>query len=291
MGDSTDVNLRYQTDFLELTAGYGLTDNFAIGMQMLIGESCSDASLDTRNGFGSALATALTDPNGSFAYTDIDSHCESGVFAPIIGASWRVYDGKYDSLIFLPGVRLGGATDAYDPDVLFQPIIDDGTNDIIIRFDYFRDLTHGFDVAAQFEYAFALSDKRTMRGDQSNVAITPVAFREKLDRHAGDYALMDVELGYRFLNDQARVYIAYYIKDKDKDKYTSPSGLSTGFLETNSDYRDEEYRIGLNWDGVPAWQAGKIPLPFRAEINFWESFRGKNFFKYYFTEFKLTLAF
>ncbi|MDX1695146.1 MAG: hypothetical protein R3208_15375 [Ketobacteraceae bacterium] len=290
-GDSTDVDLRYQTEFLELTVGYGLTDNVAIGVQMLIGESCSDASLETQNGFGQLLGGALTDPDGNFAYSDIDSHCESGVFAPILGAAWRIYEGKYDSLIFLPGIRLGGATDAHDPDVLFQPIIDDGTDDIIIRFDYFRDLTHSFDIAGQFEYAYALPDERTMRVDQSGIPITPIAFKEKVERNAGDYALMDVEFGYRFLDDQARVYIAYYIKDKQKDKFQSDSGLSTEFLEENSDFRDEEYRIGFTWDGVPAWQAGTVPVPFKAEINFWESFRGKNFFKYYFTEFKVTLAF
>ena len=213
------------------------------------------------------------------------------MFAPIIGAAWRVYDGKYDSLVFIPGIRLGGLTDVYDPDKLFQPLIDDGANDIIIRFDYFRDLTFQLDIAAQIEYGINLEDKREMRVPVSDLPITPIAFKEKLERDVGDYTLLDIELGYRFMNRQARIYIAYYRKEKGKDEYSSPSGLSTQFLEKNSDFRDEEYRIGFNWDGVPTWQAGKIFFPFKAEINFWESFKGKNYFKYYFTEFKLTLAF
>ena len=112
-----------------------------------------------------------------------------------------------------------------------------------------------------------------------------------MDRDVGDYTILDVELGYRFLGDQARVFAAYYQKRKGKDSFKSPSGLSTDYLSEYSDFRDEEYRVGVNWNGIPAWQKGYIPLPIQVEVNFWESFRGKNSLKYYFNEVKVTVAF
>ncbi|MAM87235.1 MAG: hypothetical protein CME36_08000 [unclassified Hahellaceae] len=291
VGDSSQVELSFETNFIEITAGHGITDDLAVGVRLPLVDSCSDAKVGTRNGSGDVLSAALTAQAGPFAYEDVGSHCDSGLVAPIVGAFWRIHSSGRDSLFFMPGIRLGRMTDKNDPDILFQPIADDGANDLILRFDYFRDLGYRFDLAVQLEHGINLSDRQTLRVPQSMLSITPAAFKERLKRDVGDYTILDIEFGYRFLDDQMRVFAAYYQKNKGKDSYKSPSGQSTFYLSDNSDFRDQEYRIGLNWNGIPAWQRGALPLPIQLELNFWESFRGKNALKYYYNEFKVSLAF
>lgn len=318
LGDVTG-SLRYETKFLEITAGYGLTDDFSVGVRLPVGESCSKASLQVANAnlgvnpaFDPSQPVALpnvpylpaTTPgitpfssmdlsnflkSGSYSYSDVNSHCESGLMGPVFGASWRVYQGEYDSLIFLPGVRLGRLTDKADADVLFQPIIDDGSNDIILRMDYYRDLQHALDLTVQLEYNIQLDDKKTRRIPSSALPLATV--KERLERDLGDFVILDVELGYRFWNDQLRVFTAYYQKSKDGDSYSSSQGTNTQFLEQGTTFRDQEIRTGIYFDGVPAWRAGKLPFPLRLELNYWESFGGKNALKYHFTELHATFAF
>ena len=320
LGD-VEGRLSFETKFLEITAGYGLTDDLSLGFRLPIGESCSKAGLTLSNAtlgvnpafdptasvspanspflpsalpgvnaFSSADLDALL-KSSEFSYTDTNSHCESGLMGPIFGASWRVYKGEYDSLILLPGVRLGRLTDKADADVLFQPIIDDGSNDIILRADYYRDLQHALDLTVQLEYNIQLRDRKTVRVPDSPLALSAASSKQRLKRDLGDFVILDIELGYRFWNDQLRVFTAYYHKYKDRDSYTSSLGTDTQFLERNTTFRDQEIRTGIYYDGVPAWRAGKLPFPLRLELNYWESFDGKNSLKYYFTELSATFAF
>jgi hypothetical protein len=281
-------SLKFETKFVEITAGYGLADDLSLGFRFPVGESCSKASLDLA-GAPVTVETLLMDPQFGFAYTDIDSHCDSGLMGPVLGAAWRIYKGEYDSLVFLPGVRLGRLTDKTDADVLFQPIVDDGSNDIILRTDYYRDLQNALDLTVQFEYNIQLKDKKTRRIPSS--ALPLASIKERVERDLGDYVILDVELGYRFWNDQLRIFTAYYQKSKDGDSYSSSQSTNTQFLEQGTTFRDQEVRTGIYFDGVPAWRAGKLPFPLRLELNYWESFGGKNSLKYHFTELHATFAF
>lgn len=299
-------NLKYRTRVTDVTAGYGFTDDLSAGFKIPFGESCSDVSLSVAPGNVGFTSTGGIAPVGAgglplddaglnalltsqFGYTQVGSNCVDGVYGATAGVAWRAYDGQYDSLILLPGIRFGSLDDQHDPDNLFQPIIDDGSNDIILRADYYRDLRNSLDLVVQFEYDIQLEDKQTMRIPNSTLPLA--SSKEKLKRDLGDYFIFDVELGYRFWQDQLRIFAAYYHRNKDGDKYSSPTGRSTQFLEQGTTLVDHEIRAGIYYDGVPAWRQGKLPLPLRLELNHWKSTGGQNNLKFHFTEFHVTFAF
>ena len=67
-----------------------------------------------------------------------------------------------------------------------------------------------------------------------------------------------------------------YLFDKSTDRYTSPRGQNTQFLELNTDSRDQQWHIGLRWLGQRYWKEKRLPSPVIVDFKYSQSYGGKN---------------
>ncbi|MDP2253275.1 MAG: hypothetical protein Q8J60_03740, partial [Thiobacillus sp.] len=53
----------------------------------------------------------------------------------------------------------------------------------------------------------------------------------------------------------------------------------TSALTANTVTVADQWRLGVSWSGISAWQAGKLPLPLIVKLEMQDTFDGRNFVK------------
>jgi hypothetical protein len=256
------------TEYGELMFGYGVTENLTVGAIIPFARTTNHVRMSVDGGIGTAgLQSVLTGPLG---YDPLETTASSGLGDPTLGALWRFHKRENDSAILGFGVRFGVSPED-DPDNLVDVPPGDGSTDLRYRLEYFRDLGQGFDLRLLAEYQVQLADEVTLR--PGNPLTTPVS--ERLDRNLGNYWEYDLELG-KSVGDW-RVSATWHRYQEEPDRYTSKIGADTSFLMANTDTLADQYRIGLTWSGIRAWQAGRLPLPLIVKLEVQDAWRGRNF--------------
>ena len=303
-------NTRFSTDVetrrVELTVGYGVTDNLTLGFIIPYGEVKTRARLSVSGGnigfnpaFDPALPVGtsnspllpvglgpsepvgtagvqqiLSDPAFGLAYRPITSTRWKGLGDPTLGLLWRFYKSARDSLILGTGVRIGLARDI-DNDDLLQVPMDDGTTDYRLRMEYYRDLRSGLDLKLATEYTYQFADRVTRRVPVAGSLLAPANSKETLDRQLGDYWEYDIGIGKAFAD--WRVAATWHRYVKSADQYTSSVGTDTRALSANTDLFANQWRASVSWSGIHAWQDGHLPLPLIIQLEIQETYEARNF--------------
>jgi len=216
----------------------------------------------------------ISDPAFGYGYAPVGDTSASGLSDPTAGVLWRYYKDDHSSALLGVGMRFGVANPG-NPDSLTEIPIGDGSNDLRLRLEYFRDLGGDFDLHLLAEHFVQLADRVTLRVPQPGQLLATALSKERLRRDLGDYQEYDMELGHRWGNWRASATGHFYIKGQDK--YTSDFGTNTSMLENNTNIRANQWRAGLSWSGINAWQAGDIPLPLIIKFEMQDTYSGYNF--------------
>ncbi len=303
---TTVFEAEVKTKRVELTLGYGLSDDLTIGVIIPFGKVTTQAKFNVEGGnigfnpaFNSALPSSptnpallpvglgptipvgttgvqsiLSDPAFGFAYQPLKTTHWEGLGDPTLGVLWRVYKSPIDSLIIGGGIRFGLASDI-DPDDLLQQPIDDGTTDLRARVEYYRDLSQGFDLKLAAEYTYQSEDKVTRRIAAPNDLLALESSKESLNRKLGNYQEIDIGIG-KVIGDW-RVSTTWHRYVKSSDSYQSSVSTDTSSLEKNTSLFANQWRATVSWSGIKAWQNGDLPLPLIIQLEIQKTYDAKNF--------------
>ena len=256
------------TEFTELMFGYGISEDLTLGAIIPYARTQNHVNFSVSGGIGTAgMQSVLT---GALGYKPLRSATVSGWGDPTVGALWRFHKTERESAVVALAVRFGIARED-DPDDLMDVPPGDGSTDIRARLEYFRDLGSGFDLRLMGEYQMQTPDEVTLRPGNPLTS----ARKEKLRRDLGDYQEYDVELGKTIGN--WRLSATWHRYQEEIDRYYSRIGSDTSFLMANTDVHVDQYRLGLTWSGIRAWQAGQIPLPLIIKLEMQDVLRARNF--------------
>lgn len=254
------------TEFVELMLGYGISEDLTVGAIVPWARTTSQLHLRemTPGGIAGVQGTLA-----ALGYRPLASRAVSGLGDPTLGALWRFHRGAQDSAILGFGLRMGLAVDD-DPDHLADIPPGDGSTDLRFRLEYFRDLGSGWDLRLLGEHQVQMPDTVMARPGG-----TFSSTREKLKRNLGDYQEFDVELGKTW--GDWRLAGTWHRYQEEADRYTSRLGSDTRALSANTETLADQYRFGITWSGVRAWQAGKLFMPLIVKLEIQDAFRGRNF--------------
>jgi hypothetical protein len=301
---TTSLSAEARFERLELTFGYGLTENLTLGAIVPMGRSQTNVDFSVLGGnvgwnpafdptapigpanypfapvgFGATepLGTAgvqqvLTDPIFGFAYQPAQTTSRSQMCDPTLGALYRFHRSSKDSATLGLGVRFGVARD--DPDDLFDVPLDDGSDDLLGKIEYFRRLGTGYDLRALVKRTVQTSDRVEKRVPVPGTLLATASTKETLDRDLGDYWEYDLEIGKSL--GPWRLSGTWHRWDKARDRYSSPSGQDTSVLEINTGILADQWRMGLSWSGVESWRSGSLPLPIVVKLEMQDTYRGRN---------------
>lgn len=261
------LDTRAVTEYTELLLGYGVTDDLTVGIIVPYTRTTTHVRFGVDGGIGNAGMQAVL---AGLGYRTPRTVSVAGFADPTVGVLWRFHKSPVDSAILGFGVRFGIARND-DPNDLFDIPPGDGSTDLRSRFEYFRDLGHGFDLHLLAEYQVQLPDH--VRARPGNPLTT--ASVERLRRNLGDYWESDVEIGKRFGN--WRLSATWHRYQEKPDRYRSPSGADTSALSAHTDTRADQMRLALSWSGIEAWQGGRLPLPLVVKLEVQDAVRGQNF--------------
>ncbi len=303
---TSSLNSRADVKLVQIVMGYGLTEDVTLGFYVPYVKTRSQIDFTVAGGnvgFNTAfnpaqpasssnsplapvgygavapLGTAgvkqlLTDPAFGYGYAPIETTQTSGFGDATAGALWRYYKDQKSSAIFAAGVRFGIAK-GDNPDSLVDIPVDDGSNDLRVRMEYFRDLGHEFDLRLLAENTTQLADRASMRVPQPGQLLATASSKEKLQRNLGDYREYDIELGRRWSD--WRTSATWHRYTKSGDRYRSDLGTDTSALQTNTQIRADQWRAGISWSGINAWREGKSPIPAIVKLEMQETYAGYNF--------------
>lgn len=267
LGGRLQLGTHVVTEYTELMLGYGLTENLTLGAIVPYARTTTHVRFGVAGGGGTAGMGAVL---AGLGYKPPRTTAVAGLSDPTLGMLWRFHKSERDSAILGLGVRLGMAK-ADDPDDLFDVPPGDGSTDLRLRGEYFRDLGQDFDLRLLGEYQIQLPDHVMMRPGNPLTTLS----KERLKRDLGDYWESDVEIGKRFGN--WRLSATWHRYQEASDRYWSARGSDTRFLSANTDTVADQLRLGIGWSGIEAWRAGWLPMPLIVKLEMQDAVRGRNF--------------
>ena len=270
------VKTRTHVDFSVAGGNTGFNPAFNPGLPM---SPTNFPFAPVGGGAAAPLGTAgvkqlISDPVFGYGYAPVADNETSGLSDSTAGILWRCFKDQQSSALLGVGMRFGIAK-GDNPDSLVDIPIGDGSNDIRLRLEYFRDLGNDFDLHLLAENFTQLADHADMRVAQSGQLLAPASSKERLRRNLGDYQEYDIELGHRW--DDWRASVTGHLYTKAADRYTSDLGADTSALEANTKVRADQWRASISWSGVNAWQQKKIPLPLIVKLEMQDTYGGRNF--------------
>lgn len=287
---------------MEFTLGYGLTEDLTIGAIVPYGEVCSQINIGFKGGniganplFNPNLPVGVTNSpyapvalgaiplntaslnqiitSPQYGYKTIKSRCHESFGDPVVGILWRVFNTDYNALVAGVGGRIG-VVEQDDPDDLFDIPLDNGNNDFLAQLEYFHVLPYDFDLRLMVKYTLQTEDEIKARvGSSSNSILIPVSQKRTVKRDLGDFFEYDIELGKRIGDWRLSGTLHLWRKEKDSFRYAG-SGIKA--LEKNTEIEADQWRVKLAWSGVNAWRQGYLPMPLVVQLEYQNTFSGKN---------------
>ncbi|MGB1110792.1 MAG: hypothetical protein ACPG4N_10580, partial [Gammaproteobacteria bacterium] len=291
---TTDLDQSVRAKRVEIKLGYGISRNLTAGVILPFGRVCSRVSVSTSGatvgnnplfnpaapiavgnfpfapvaGPVTALNTAgaidvLTNPIYGLEYKAPQNRCEDTWGDPTVGFLWRAHESEQDDLILGLGLRLGLAKED-DPDDLFDAPLSDGSTDLVMRAEHFRDWGGGWDTRLNLELNVQTEDHVTRRVPTSSTDLLPTAAsKREVARDMGDWMQADIELGHSW--DNWRVSGTAHFFRKGSDRY-SANGISLPTLEKDTHQIANQWRLSVSWSGADAYRAGHLPLPVAVKL-------------------------
>ena len=301
---TTALSTEVTTKRVELTLGYGVTQDLTVGgiinfgsTQNQVGVSLAGGNVgwnpqfDANQAVGvnnfpfaplttgavAAMTPAdinqiLANPAFGYEYAPLAGSKTSGPGEVIVGAMWRFHKSHHDNLVWGLGLRKSLA-DADDPDNLFDVPLDDGSDDLLTQLEYFRHWA-AVDLRGLIKRTIQSSDEVIMRVPAPGEVLATAVSKEKLNRNLGNFWEYDLELGYRWSD--WRTSATWHRWQKSADHYSSNLGSNTTALEANTNIDTNQWRLALSWSGINAWKEGNIPMPLVVKLELQETYEGHN---------------
>jgi len=289
----------------QVTMGYGLTEDITLGIISNFGQSKTSVDFSVAGGNtgwnplynplapitpanfpfapvgGGALKamtatdinSILSNPAFGYGYKPVQSTKVRDLGTVLFGALWRFYKGEYGSLVAGLGVRKSFAGEN-DPDNLLDIPIDDGSNDVVARIEYYGQIASIFDARLMVKRTFQLSDRVTSRVAAPGQMLALAASKEVLDRNMGDIWEYDVEVGVSY--ESWRLSATWHRFLKKADHYFSARGQNVASLIQNTAQRTDQWRAGISWSGVDAWLNHEISVPLIIKLEMLDTPGGYN---------------
>ena len=255
------VDTRVTTDMTELMLGYGVSENLTVGMILPYARTTSRVTVS------GTQAAALQGSLSGLGYAPLQTTTASGLGDPTVGALWRFHKSARDSALLGVGIRFGSPVEDA-PNNLADIPPGDGSTDLRLRGEYFRDLGNGWDLRLMGEYQRQLADSVIARP-------TLLLPAEKLDRDLGDFWETDIEIGKSFGN--WRISGTWHRYKEAADRYTSRIGSDTSPLSSNTNTLADQLRLGLTWSGIQTWREGRLFMPLIIKLEVQDAVSGRNF--------------
>ncbi len=302
---TTEVSQRVAMQGAVVTYGYGLSADLSLGGYFSYGKSESKISLGMSGGtvgwnpaFNASQPTSqtnypfapvgagaseplgvagferlLTDPVFGYAYDSIQSEEHSGLGELVFGFVWRFHHTDDQGLVLSGGWRQGVA-DEDRADDLFDVPLDDGSDDLMMQLEWYRELGYGLDARLLGKRTVQTTDTRTMRVANTGL-LAPVSAREELKRDLSDQWDYEAELGYSWSTDW-RTGILWRRWQKEVDVYVSRVGTDTSAMSEHTNREANQWRLSLSWSGMSAYLAGVIPMPVIVRLEVQDTYQARN---------------
>jgi hypothetical protein len=303
------VDLEYKVQIFDFYLFYGLTDRLSIGAKIpyWFFKSDVDAEVDNTNAtvvknpflgtpgdpfMGSPLVPRSMVPEGlqdplttddvqslletEFGYKPIKTWKHDGLSDIEFGGRYQYYKSDNWRLAFLGALRAPtGRND--DPDNLVDFPFGTGSWGTLLHLNNDFIGWENFMLNGTFVYEHYFSHKQTLRiPDDANQPIT--ANKERVEVTPGDIIKFEFEGRYSFqpswILSLFYRYSRGYKSDVDGDE-----GLAYDQIEKESDFKEQQYRVGITYSTFPLFQAKEFPLPLTAKLYYRDRFAGENITK------------
>lgn len=304
LGDTVvgnDVSL----EGIKIALGFGVTEDLTLGGYFTHGRNRNDVAFDIAGGnvgwnplFDRSQAVGpanypfaavgmganeplgragfeqlLTDPAFGYAYDNISTAKHNGFGELVLGAVWRFYKDQRQGLVLGLGWREGIADDDR-PDDLFDIPLEDGSDDLMVHVDWYRELGHGLDSRWMVNRTLQTSDTRTMRVVSAGKLLAPISAKEDLKRDLGDIWEYALELGYSWSDWRTSATWRHW--QKGTDYYVSALGTDTSAMSENTHASLSQWRWSISWSGISAFQRSTIPLSVMVKLELQDTYDGRN---------------
>jgi hypothetical protein len=308
IGES-EVSLEYKVKIFDFYIFYGLTDRLSIGAKIpyWFFKSDVDAEVDNTNAtvvknpflgtpgdpfLGSPLVPrslvpeSLQDPvttqdvqnllETEYGYKPIKSWSHDGLSDIEFGGRYQYYRSDNWRLAFLGGLRAPTGKTG-DPDNLVDfPF---GTGSWAALFHLNNDFIgwKNFMLDGTFVYEYYFSHKETLRiPDDADQPIT--ANKERVKVTPGD--IIKVEFEGRYNLTPSWIFSLFYRYTRGlKWHVDGDQGFDYDQVEKDTDFKEQQYRVGITYSTFPLYQAKKFALPLTAKLYYRDRFAGENITK------------
>ena len=312
---NSDVEYEFNVQIFDFYLYYGLTDRLTIGAKLpywnfknnvtaRLDTSTATVGINSNPAIPSPIAplalgaTPLTTADiqqllkTEYGFDPVEDWSQSGFSDIEIGARYQYYRSENWQLAFTGSVLAPtGRTD--DPDSLVDQPFGSGTWGLsfYLNNDFTALQKYGLSFTGTFRYVYYFPTTRTVRVPEDvDQPIVGLENKEKVDLKIGSNFRFDLE-GRYLIYDGLSVFLFYRYSQKFKDSVSGDRGLAYEELEKQSDEKEQQYRIGLNYSTIPMYMKKEFPVPLEVRLFYRDRFAGENALKSQYIGLDLTVFF
>jgi hypothetical protein len=215
----------------------------------------------------------LTQSVYGFQYNRVASYGRTEILDPLIGARLKLSDTPEATTVFAPTLRIGLAPHA-DPNNLLDIPVAEGNNALKLGVEHARNLGGDWELRLFGQYTIQSPDEVTARARSAAEGMVPLSRTETLNRRLGNVLDASVEIGQRVDNWRLAARLEEAVKDQDH--FVSARHQDVSGLEAHTDTNSSILVLLANWNGIPAYREGRIPLPLLLSFQISRVLEGRN---------------
>jgi hypothetical protein len=312
---NSDVEYKYNVQIFDFYLFYGLTDRLTLGAKVpywnfknnvtaRLDTSTATVGINSNPAIPSPIAplalgaTPLTTADiqlllkTEYGFDPVEDWSDNGFSDIEIGARYQYYRSEKWQLAFTGSILTPtGRTD--DPDSLVDFPFGSGAWGLsfYLNNNFTALQKYGLSFTGTFRYVYYFPTRMTVRvPDNVDQPIVGLDNKEKVDlRYGSDYRI-DLE-GRYLIGGGLSVFLFYRYLQKFKDSVSGDRGLAYDELEKQSDQKEQQVRVGLNYSTIPLYMKKEFPVPFEAKVYYRNRFAGENVLKSQYIGLDLTVFF
>lgn len=312
---NSDVEYEFNVQIFDFYLYYGITDRLTFGAKVpywnfknnvttSLDTTTATVGINTNPAIPSPIAplalgaTPLTTANiqqllkSEYGFDPVKDWSDHGFSDIEIGARYQYFRSESWQLAFTGSVLVPtGRTD--DPDSLVDYPFGAGAWGLsfYLNNDFTALQKYGLSFTGTFRYVYYFPTTETVRvPDNVDQPIVGLENKEKVDLTVGSDFRIDLE-GRYLIFDGLSVFLFYRYSQKFEDSVSGDRGLAYEELEKESDQKEQQYRIGLNYSTVPMYMRKEFPVPLDVRLYYRDRFWGENVLKSQYIGVDLTVFF
>jgi hypothetical protein len=287
---TTQMSSRASGERLRFTYGYGINDDLTAGA--VFGWSHLSNKVDyavVGANIPNATQAVQTALSSLYGYKPVASTSTDSPIDANFGMRWRFAKGENWSTVLTPVLRLGLAKPD-DPDNLVDLQLEDGSNDLQLALEHFRQWPGGWELWSGVQYTHSLPDHIRARPFAAGaLSLVPQANTENLRRQLGDAWAVDFQGGRRIGNWYWFSRLQY--SGNSATDYSSARGQDVSGLEAGTAGFTLKGWLGVSWSGIRGYLAEHHGLPAIVTLQYETLLDGRNAVKTDNLHLSLTLPF